>query len=82
MIARSLVPSQAAHGLDCRLCGVNAQVASSAELAELTGSVFRRAASPPSQVSREPSGGRLIKNWVMRGAPPAHSWRIAVPSSR
>jgi Winged helix DNA-binding domain len=47
-----------------RLCGVQAQVASSAELAVRV----RRQSSRPGDVSRALSQGRLIKTWAMRGA--------------
>ena len=47
-----------------RLCGVQAQVASSAELAVR----LRRDKSRPGEVSRALSDGRLIKTWAMRGA--------------
>ena len=47
-----------------RLCGVQAQVASSAELAVRV----RRKASRPGEVGRALSDGRLIKTWAMRGA--------------
>ena len=47
-----------------RLCGVQAQVASSAEL----GVRVRRRASRPGEVDRALSDGRLIKTWAMRGA--------------
>jgi hypothetical protein len=47
-----------------RLCGVQAQVASSAELAVRV----RREASRPGEVGRALSEGRLIKTWAMRGA--------------
>lgn len=47
-----------------RLCGVQAQVASSAELAVRV----RRERSRPGEVSRALSEGRLIKTWAMRGA--------------
>ena len=47
-----------------RLCGVQAQVASSAELAV----GVRRKASRPGEVGRALSEGRLIKTWAMRGA--------------
>jgi winged helix DNA-binding protein len=47
-----------------RLCGVQAQVASSAELAVRV----RREASRPGEVGRALSQGRLIKTWAMRGA--------------
>ena len=46
-----------------RLCGVQAQVASSADLAIRV----RRAASSPVDVGRALSDGRLIKTWAMRG---------------
>jgi winged helix DNA-binding protein len=46
-----------------RLCGVQAQVASSAELAVRV----RREASRPDEVGRALSNGRLIKTWAMRG---------------
>jgi hypothetical protein len=46
-----------------RLCGVQAQVASSAELAVRV----RRETSRPGEVSRALSDGRLIKTWAMRG---------------
>jgi hypothetical protein len=53
-----------------RLCGVQAQVASSAELAVRV----RRKASQRGEVARALTEGRLIKTWAMRGgrAPPAH----------
>jgi Winged helix DNA-binding domain len=46
-----------------RLCGVQAQVASSAELAVRV----RRATSRPGDVARALADGRLIKTWAMRG---------------
>jgi hypothetical protein len=46
-----------------RLCGVQAQVASSAELAVRV----RRTDSEPGEVGRALSEGRLIKTWAMRG---------------
>jgi hypothetical protein len=46
-----------------RLCGVQAQVPSSAELAVRV----RRETSRPGEVSRALSEGRLIKTWAMRG---------------
>ena len=46
-----------------RLCGVQAQVASSAELAIRT----RRTTSRPGEVDRALRDGRLIKTWAMRG---------------
>jgi hypothetical protein len=51
-------------GVARRLCGVQAQVASSAELAVRV----RRRASRPGEVGRALSEGRLIKTWAMRGA--------------
>jgi len=50
-------------GVVRRLCGVQAQVASFAELAIRV----RREASRPGEVSRALSEGRLIKTWAMRG---------------
>ena len=50
-------------GVVRRLCGVQAQVASSAELAIRV----RREASRPGEVGRALSEGRLIKTWAMRG---------------
>jgi len=47
-----------------RLCGVQAQVASSAELVVRV----RREASRPGEVGRAVSQGHLIKTWAMRGA--------------
>src|SRR5688572_19799202 len=47
-----------------RLCGVQAQVASSAELAVRV----RRQASRSGEVRRALADGRLIKTWAMRGA--------------
>jgi Winged helix DNA-binding domain len=47
-----------------RLCGVQAQVASSAELAIRV----RREASRRGEVARALSEGRIIKTWAMRGA--------------
>ena len=47
-----------------RLCGVQAQVASSAELAVRV----RQKASRPGEVGRALSEGRLVKTWAMRGA--------------
>jgi hypothetical protein len=46
-----------------RLCGVQAQVASSAELAVR----LRREKSQPGEIVRALSDGRLIKTWAMRG---------------
>src|SRR5919108_2302163 len=51
-------------GVVRRLCGVQAQVASSAELAVRV----RRTASRRGEVGRALSEGRLIKTWAMRGA--------------
>ncbi|HUF01035.1 MAG TPA: winged helix DNA-binding domain-containing protein [Gaiellaceae bacterium] len=50
-------------GVVGRLCGVQAQVASSAELAIR----LRRETSRPGEVGRALSQGRLIKTWAMRG---------------
>lgn len=47
-----------------RLCGVQAQVASSAELAVRV----RRETSRPGEVGRALREGRLVKTWAMRGA--------------
>jgi hypothetical protein len=47
-----------------RLCGVQAQVASSAELAVRV----RRERSRPGEVGRALAEGRLVKTWAMRGA--------------
>src|SRR5207302_11418210 len=46
-----------------RLCGVQAQVASAAELAVRV----RREASRAGEVGRALTEGRLIKTWAMRG---------------
>jgi hypothetical protein len=46
-----------------RLCGVQAQVASSADLAVRV----RRRASRPGETARALADGRLIKTWAMRG---------------
>jgi len=46
-----------------RLCGVQAQVASSAELAVRV----RRKSSQPGEVDRALAEGRLVKTWAMRG---------------
>jgi hypothetical protein len=51
-------------GVVRRLCGIQAQVASSAEIAVRV----RRTASRPGEVARDLSEGRLIKTWAMRGA--------------
>ena len=51
-------------GVVRRLCGVQAQVASSAEIAVRV----RRKASQPGEVGHALSEGRLIKTWAMRGA--------------
>lgn len=50
-------------GVVRRLCGVQAQVGSSAELAVRV----RRVASRPGEIGRALSEGRLIKTWAMRG---------------
>ncbi len=47
-----------------RLCGVQAQVASSAELAIR----LRRQSSQPGEAARALAEGRLVKTWAMRGA--------------
>ena len=47
-----------------RLCGVQAQVASSAELAIR----LRRQSSGPGEVGRALADGRIVKTWAMRGA--------------
>jgi hypothetical protein len=47
-----------------RLCGVQAQVASSADLAIRV----RRTAQRPGETGRALSQGRLVKTWAMRGA--------------
>ncbi len=51
-------------GVVRRLCGVQTQVASFAELAVRV----RREASRPGEVGRALSEGSLIKTWAMRGA--------------
>lgn len=53
----------AVAGVVRRLCGVQAQVASSAELAVR----LRRRTSRAGEVARALSEGRLIKTWAMRG---------------
>ncbi|MGQ0847909.1 MAG: winged helix DNA-binding domain-containing protein [Actinomycetota bacterium] len=50
-------------GVVRRLCGVQAQVASAAELAVRV----RRRTSRPGEVTRALADGRLIKTWAMRG---------------
>jgi hypothetical protein len=50
-------------GVVRRLCGIQAQVASSAELAVRV----RRRASRKGEVARALSDGRLLKTWAMRG---------------
>ena len=50
-------------GVVRRLCGVQTQVASTAELAVR----MRRTTSRPGEVARALSEGRLIKTWAMRG---------------
>ena len=57
------VGTESVAGVVRRLCGVQAQVASSAELAVRV----RRQSSRPGEVSRALSEGRLIKTWAMRG---------------
>lgn len=58
------VGPQPVAGVVRRLCGVQAQVASSAELAVRV----RRTASRPGEVARALTAGRLVKTWAMRGA--------------
>jgi Winged helix DNA-binding domain len=58
------VASLGVPGVVGRLCGVQAQVASSAELAVRV----RRASSRRGEVDRALAEGRLIKTWAMRGA--------------
>src|SRR6266700_1627041 len=55
--------TMAVPGVVRRLCGVQAQVASSAELAVRV----RRRSSRKGEVARALSDGRLIKTWAMRG---------------
>ena len=57
------VGDQTAVGVVRRLCGVQAQVASIAEL----GIRVRRTKSKPGDVARALGEGRLIKTWAMRG---------------
>jgi hypothetical protein len=57
------VGTMAVPGVVRRLCGVQAQVASSAELAIRV----RRRGSRKGEVARALSEGRLIKTWAMRG---------------
>ncbi len=57
------IRTQPVVGVVRRLCGVQAQVASSAELAIRV----RRAASRPGDMGRALSQGRLVKTWAMRG---------------
>jgi winged helix DNA-binding protein len=57
------VGTESVPGVVRRLCGVQAQVASSAELAVRV----RRRTSHAGEVSRALSEGRLIKTWAMRG---------------
>jgi len=57
------VGTLAVPGVVRRLCGVQAQVASSAELAVRV----RRRGSRKGEVARALSDGRLIKTWAMRG---------------
>jgi Winged helix DNA-binding domain len=57
------IGDQSAPAVVRRLCGVQAQVASSAELAVS----MRRRSSRPVDVARALSQGRLIKTWAMRG---------------
>jgi winged helix DNA-binding protein len=57
------VGNQSVPAVVRRLCGVQTQVASSAELAVRV----RRQSSRPGEVARALSQGRLIKTWAMRG---------------
>ena len=57
------IGKSSAHAVVRRLCGVQAQVASSAELAVRV----RRQGSRRGEVARALSEGRLIKTWAMRG---------------
>jgi Winged helix DNA-binding domain len=57
------VGTQPVAGVVRRLCGVQAQVASSAELAIRV----RRTESRPGEVARALAAGRLVKTWAMRG---------------
>ncbi len=61
--AQVTLRSAAVPGVVRRLCGVQAQVAFSAEL----GVRVRRRASRKGEVARSLSDGRLIKTWAMRG---------------
>jgi hypothetical protein len=58
------VGTQPVAGVVRRLCGVQAQVASSAELAIRV----RLTASRRGEVARALAAGRLVKTWAMRGA--------------
>jgi hypothetical protein len=58
------VGSQPVEEVVRRLCGIQAQVASSADLAIR----LRRQTSAPGEVNRALSDGHLIKTWAMRGA--------------
>ena len=65
-LRRQFVDPQAGGGaadVVSRLCGVQAQVASSAELAIR----LRQAAPQTGEVTRALAGGTLIKTWAMRG---------------
>src|SRR5436189_1577140 len=57
------VGTMAVPGVVRRLCGVQTQVASSAELAVRV----RRRTSRRGEIARALSDGRLIKTWAMRG---------------
>jgi winged helix DNA-binding protein len=57
------VGNQSVAGVVRRLCGVQSQVASYAEL----GVRIRRKTSKPGEVARAMSEGRVIKTWAMRG---------------
>jgi hypothetical protein len=58
------VGSESVEGVVRRLCGVQSQVASSAELAIRV----RRQSSRPGEAGQALSDGRLVKTWAMRGA--------------
>jgi len=57
------IGSEPVAGVVGRLCGVQAQVASSAELAVRV----RRVRSQPGEVTVALAEGRLVKTWAMRG---------------
>jgi len=73
------IGSQPVAGVVRRLCGVQTQVASSAELAVRV----RRRTSRAGDVGRALSSGRLIKTWAMRGTlhlltPEEAGWYLSV----